>query len=49
VLPISEILPLAGGELAGAFPPDMQTYIVMVAGVSAKTAQAGAVRELIDF
>jgi molybdate transport system substrate-binding protein len=49
VLPISEILPLAGVELAGAFPADMQTYIVMVAGVSAKTAQAGAVRELIDF
>ena len=49
VLPISEILPLAGVELAGAFPADMQTYIVMVAGVSAKTAQAGAVRELIEF
>ena len=49
VLPISEILPLPGVELAGAFPPDMQTYIAMVAGVSAKTAQAGAVRELIEF
>jgi molybdate transport system substrate-binding protein len=49
VLPISEILPLAGVELAGAFPRDMQTYIVMVAGVSAKTAQAGAARELIEF
>ena len=49
VLPISEILPLAGVELAGAFPTDLQTYIVMVAGVSAKTAQGGVVRELIDF
>jgi len=49
VLPISEILPLAGVELAGPFPPDVQTYIVMVAGASAKTAQAGAVRQLIDF
>ena len=49
VLPISEILPLAGVELAGAFPPDMQTYIVMVAGVSAKTSQATAVRELIAY
>jgi len=49
VLPISEILPLAGVELAGAFPTDLQTYIVMVAGVSAKTAQADAVRELIAF
>ena len=49
VLPISEILPLAGVELAGAFPADMQTYIVMVAGVSAKTAQAAGVRQLIEF
>ena len=49
VLPISEILALPGVELAGAFPPDIQTYIVMVAGVSAKTRQTGAVRELIDF
>jgi molybdate transport system substrate-binding protein len=49
VLPISEILPLTGVELAGAFPPDMQTYIVMVAGASAKSAHAGAVRELIEF
>jgi molybdate transport system substrate-binding protein len=49
VLPISEILPLRGVELAGAFPPDMQSYIVMVAGVSAKTAHSSAVRELIAF
>jgi molybdate transport system substrate-binding protein len=49
VLPISEILPLSGIELAGAFPRDLQTYIVMVAGASAKTAHSGAVRELIQF
>ena len=49
VLPISEILPLRGIELAGAFPPEVQTYIVMVAGTSAKTAQGSAVRELIEF
>jgi molybdate transport system substrate-binding protein len=49
VLPISEILPLSGVELAGAFPPALQTYIVMVAGASAKTAHSSAVRELIRF
>jgi len=49
VLPISEILPMPGVELGGAFPPDVQSYIVMVAGASAKSAQAGAVRELIAF
>jgi len=49
VLPISEILPLPGIQLAGALPPDLQTYIVMVAGASAKTTQASAVRELIQF
>ena len=49
VLPISEILPLAGTELAGAFPPDLQAYIVMVAGASATTANSSAVRELMQF
>jgi molybdate transport system substrate-binding protein len=49
VLPISEILPLPGIQLGGAFPPDLQTYIVMVAGASAKTANSTAVGELIHF
>jgi len=49
VLPISEILPMPGVELGGAFPADVQSYIVMVAGASAKSANASAVRELIAF
>src|SRR5262245_4372250 len=49
VLPISEILPLSGVELGGAFPADMQTYIVMVAGASAQTKAGAAVRALIEF
>jgi molybdate transport system substrate-binding protein len=49
VLPISEILPLSGIELGGAFPADLQTYIVMVAGASAKTAHSSEVRELIQY
>jgi molybdate transport system substrate-binding protein len=49
VLPISEILPLAGTELAGAFPQDLQAYIVMEAGASATTTNSSAVRELVQF
>ena len=49
VLPISEILPLPGVELGAAFPGEVQTYIVMVGGVSAKAPRAAAVRELLDF
>ena len=47
MLPVSEILPLRGVELAGAFPLDVQTYIVMVAGASTKTAESPGVQELI--
>jgi len=36
VLPISEILPVRGAELGGVFPADVQTYVVMAGGVSAK-------------
>ncbi len=49
VLPVSEILPLRGVDLAGAFPLDVQTYIVMVAGASTKTAESPGVQELIKF
>lgn len=49
VLPISEILPMTGVELGGAFPADVQSYIVMVAGAGARAADGRAVRELIAF
>lgn len=49
VLPVSEILPIRGVELLGTFPADLQTYIVMTAGVSARAAQANAARNLIKF
>ena len=35
VLPISEILPVRGAELGGVFPAEIQTYILMAAGVNA--------------
>ena len=46
-LPVSEILPIHGAELGGTFPADVQTHIVMVAGVSASTKQGSAARDLI--
>src|SRR5499426_2405672 len=49
VLPVSEILPMKGIQLGGAFPADVQTYIVMVAGASAKSADSKGADELIRF
>jgi len=46
-LPVSEILPIRGAQLGGTFPTDLQTHIVMVAGVSASTRRASAARDLI--
>ena len=48
VLPVSEILPVKGAELGGVFPPDVQTYVQMAAGVSAK-AQGSAARDFVAF
>ena len=49
VLPLSEILPVKGAELLGMFPADVQSYIVMTAGVSAGAKQGQVARELIKF
>jgi molybdate transport system substrate-binding protein len=49
VIPVSEILLLRGVELAGPFPPEVQTYLTMVAGVSAGATDAGAARDLVAF
>jgi molybdate transport system substrate-binding protein len=49
VLPVSEILPVKGEEMLAPFPPDLQSYIVMVAGVNAATAHAAAGRELVAY
>jgi molybdate transport system substrate-binding protein len=48
VLPISEILPVAGAELGGVFPSAVQTYVVMAAGVSS-TTKAAAARDFVTF
>ena len=49
ILPVSEILPVRGVELGGTFPPEVQSYIVMVGGVSAHAKQAAAARDLMKF
>lgn len=47
VLPVSEILPVAGAELGGVFPDSVQTYVVMAAGVRAGAGQAA--RDFVEF
>ena len=49
VLPLSEILPVPGVELAGTFPADVQDYSVMVGGVSVSADQRTAVKALMAF
>jgi molybdate transport system substrate-binding protein len=49
ILPVSEILPVQGAEVLGPFPPDLRSYVTMVGGVSAASANAAAAKSLIDF
>ena len=48
VLPISEILPVKGAELGGVFPADVQTFVIMAAGVNAK-ASGSAAKDFVTF
>jgi hypothetical protein len=48
VLPISEILPVAGADLGAVFPDGVQTYVLMAAGVSA-AARGGAAKDFVAF
>jgi molybdate transport system substrate-binding protein len=49
VAPISEILPVKGVELVGAFPADVQSYVVMTAGVNVKAREKAAAKAFVDF
>jgi molybdate transport system substrate-binding protein len=49
ILPVSEILPVHGVEVGGAFPAELQSYVVIGAGVSAAAKQGAAARELIKY
>lgn len=49
VLPVSEILPVKGGEVLVTFPAGVQTYLEMKAATNARTSQRAAATELIRF
>jgi molybdate transport system substrate-binding protein len=49
VLPVSEILPVRGAQLGGVFPAEIQTYVVMTAGVGSRSPRAAAAREFVAF
>jgi molybdate transport system substrate-binding protein len=49
VLPLSEILPVPGVDVAGSFPAAVQDYAVMVGGVGAAAAHPTSARALIQF
>jgi molybdate transport system substrate-binding protein len=46
---ISEILPIAGAELAGPLPAELQSYVVFTAGIGAGAKDATAAKAFIDF
>jgi molybdate transport system substrate-binding protein len=46
---ISELMPVAGIELVGPLPAELQLYTVFSAGLGAQAAQKEAGRALIDF
>jgi molybdate transport system substrate-binding protein len=48
ILPVSEILPVKGAQLGGVFPADVQTFVVMAAGLNAKT-RGTAAQEFVSF
>lgn len=49
VMPLSEILPAPAIEVAGLFPPTVQDYAVMVAGISRRTARSAVSGAFIKF
>jgi len=49
VMPVSEILPAPGIELAGTFPAGVEGYAVMVGAIGARARENGAARELLTF
>src|SRR3954471_7339004 len=49
VAPVSEILPVKGVDLVGPFPSELQSYVVMTAGISGKAKEKAAAKALVDF
>jgi molybdate transport system substrate-binding protein len=49
IMPLSEILPAPGVEVLGLFPPDVQSYLIMVAATRRDSPQSAVASELIRF
>jgi molybdate transport system substrate-binding protein len=49
IIVIPNILSVRGAELVGPLPPEIQSYIVFTAAVSAKSPNQQAARDLIKF
>ncbi len=47
--PVSEILPVSGVQVAGPYPPELQSYLVFSAAVSSASGNADAAKALIKF
>lgn len=46
---VSEILPIAGAELVGPLPAELQSYVVFTAGIGAGAKEATIAKAFIDF
>jgi molybdate transport system substrate-binding protein len=46
---ITEILPIAGAELLGPLPDELQSIIVYAAGISAAASEPAASRAFVKF
>jgi molybdate transport system substrate-binding protein len=49
VAPVSEILPVKGVALVGPFPAEVQSYVVMTAGISTNAKQKTAAKSFVEF
>lgn len=49
VAPATEIIPVAGAEVLGTFPREIQDYVVLIGGIGTDARNAAAARELLAF
>lgn len=49
VAPATEIIPVAGAEVLGTFPREIQDYVVLIGGIGTGARNAAAARELLAF
>jgi molybdate transport system substrate-binding protein len=49
VIPVSEIMPIAGIEVGGTFPTELGSFITMTSGVSRTSNHAAAAHALVTF